>query len=150
MKRTNRRNWHIAIAVSRFNTNITRNLLKWCRHTLVKAGVPSRNIQTVWVPGAFELPFLAHKLALSQKYDAVICLGCIIKGETSHDLHIAQWAAGGIGQAGLASGVPTLFGVLTPHNEQQARERSRPGPLNRGMEVAEAAIEMIELNQKGF
>jgi 6,7-dimethyl-8-ribityllumazine synthase len=78
-------------------------------------------------------------------------LGCIIKGETSHDVHIANWAAAGIGQVGLTTGIPTLFGVLTPNDELQAVERSRPGSkLNRGHEVAEAALEMIRLNRKGF
>lgn len=88
--------------------------MKSCIQTLVKSGLQRKDIKTVWVPGAFELPFAAQKLAVSHEYDAVICLGCIIKGETSHDLHIAGWAATGIGQVGLTTGIPTLFGVLTP------------------------------------
>ncbi len=141
----------IAIAVSKFNTGITQNLLKSCLQTLAHHGVKKSQTKIVWVPGAFELPFAAQKLAITHEYDAVICLGCIIKGETSHDVHIATWAAQGIGNVSLTTGIPTLFGVLTPHNEKQALERARPGsPLNRGKEVAEAALEMIRFSRKGF
>lgn len=141
----------IAIIVSKFNTEITRNLLQQCQEELVKGGMRLRNLKTVWVPGAYELPYTAHKLASSKKYDAVICLGCIIKGETSHDLHVANWVSMGIGMASLQTGVPVLFGVLTPKNEKQALTRSRPGALNRGKEVARAALEMIDLiESEGF
>ncbi len=135
----------IAIAVSKFNMEITESLLRCCEQQLIKDGVSENDLNVVWVPGAYELPFAAQRLASSKKYDAVICLGCVIKGETSHDVHVATWASLGVGQAGLSTGVPTLFGVLTPNSEEQALERSKPGPLNRGKEVAEAAIEMIRL-----
>jgi 6,7-dimethyl-8-ribityllumazine synthase len=85
-------------------------------------------------------------LAASKKFQAVICLGCIIKGETSHDVHVATWAANGIGQVSLETGIPCLFGVLTPNSEAQARKRVQKGPYNRGLEVARAALEMIEFN----
>ncbi len=142
--------WRIAIAVSEFNSAITEKLLEHCEEELVKHGVPRRNIRTVWVPGAYEQPYAAHELAKSKRFDAVICLGCIIKGETEHDAHIARWCSVGIGQVSLATGVPTLFGVLTPQSEAQAEERVKAGALNRGKEVAEAAIRMIELKKKGM
>lgn len=135
----------IAIVVSRFNETITGELLNRCRETLVAAGVSAKNLKVVWVPGAYELPFAAHRLARTKKYAAVICLGCVIKGETSHDVHIATWTAVGIGQVSIDTGVPVVFGVLTPHSEAQAIERAAPGPLNRGKEAAEAALEMIRL-----
>lgn len=142
---------YVAIVASRFNPSITKQLVASCVTTLTKGGVARKNIKTVWVPGAYELPFAAQKLAVTHDYDAVLCLGCIIKGETSHDVHIANWAAAGIGQVGLTTGIPTLFGVLTPNDEAQAKERSRLGSkLNRGYEVAKAALEMISLNRKGF
>ncbi len=140
----------VAITVSKFNSEITNNLLDCCVSELAHSGVKRSDINIVWVPGAYELPFAADQLASSKKFDAVICLGCVIKGETSHDLHVASWAANGIGQVGLKTGVPTLFGVLTPNSQEQAIERSKPGELNRGKEVAEAAIEMIRLNRAGF
>ncbi len=144
-----RRSWRVAVAVSRFNEAITDNLLACCLEELQAQGLKDSNIDVRLVPGAYELPFVANRLARSRRYQAVICLGCILKGETSHDLHIATWAAIGIGQIGLATGVPTLFGVLTPNSEEQGLERSRPGPRNRGKEVAQAAIEMIHLVKRG-
>ena len=139
----------IAIAVSRFNEKITQSLLNCCVKELNDNGVAKSLINIVWVPGAYELPFVVHKLAKSKKYSAVIGLGCVIKGDTAHDLHVAGWAANGIGLASLFTDVPCLFGVLTPHNEAQAWKRAKPGPLNRGKEVAEAAMEMIGLKNKG-
>lgn len=138
----------IAIVVSKFNKEVTENLLFNAKETLLNAGFSDKNISVRWVPGAYELPFAANLLAKSKKFHAVICLGCIIKGETSHDVHIATWVSNGIGHASLATGVPILFGVLTPNNEEQALERSKPGPLNRGKEVAEAAIEMIQFKDQ--
>ncbi len=139
----------IAILVSKFNASIMRTYLNNCEKELHDLGVDKDHIHVHWVPGAFELPFVAKKLALSKKYDAIICLGCVIKGETSHDVYVSTWAAVGIGQVGLETGVPTLFGVLTPKNEAQAWKRVRPGPLNRGKELAEAAVEMVNMNHKG-
>lgn len=133
----------IAIVVSDFNSDITMNLLLECRKELLRNGIYQKNIRVVHVPGAYELPFVAHRLAKTKKHDAVICLGCVIKGDTSHDEHVASWASIGIGQVALATGVPTFFGVLTPNNEKQAEERSRPGPYNRGKEVGHAAVDLV-------
>lgn len=133
----------IAIAVSRFNSEITKRLLSECIGELKRHGIKEKNITTTWVPGAFELPFAAQRFAQTKNFDAIICLGCIIKGETSHDKHIATWTAVGIGEVSLLFNVPVMFGVLTPNSEAQAIKRASPGPLNRGREVAKAAVEMI-------
>jgi 6,7-dimethyl-8-ribityllumazine synthase len=140
-------NARIAIVVAEFNKEITGNLLACALSELRDQGMKLNQIKTVWVPGAYELPYAALQLAKTKKFDAVICFGCVIKGDTSHDVHVAGWAAIGIGRASLATGVPIMFGVLTPNNETQARKRSRPGPLNRGKEVAEAALAMIRLKR---
>jgi len=137
----------IAVAAARFNEEITGALLNLCRRELLKSGVRSKNITETWVPGAFELPYAAKKLAKSRRYDAVICLGCVIKGDTTHDLYVSTWAAVGVGQVSLETGVPVIFGVLTPKNEKQARERTRPGALDRGKEMARAALEMIAFSR---
>jgi 6,7-dimethyl-8-ribityllumazine synthase len=144
------KNWRIGIVVSEFNIHITKLLLQSCREELVRVGVKKTNIQTRWVSGAYEIPYFAKKMAESKKFDAIICLGCIIKGETSHDLHIANWASIGIGLVSLWTKVPVLFGVLTPKTESQALRRARPGPLNRGKEVAQSAIHIIQVNQEKF
>jgi 6,7-dimethyl-8-ribityllumazine synthase len=136
--------WRIGIAVSQYNIEITKKLLRCCEDELVEQGIRKKNIHVEWTPGAYELPFLAQTLAESKKYNAIICLGCVIKGETSHNDYIATWAALGIGHVGLKYGIPTLFGVLTPKSVSQAIERAKPGPLNRGREVAWAALLMIE------
>lgn len=137
----------IAIVASKFNVDITNSLVSCALKELKRQGVRGSAIDVMWVPGAYELPYAAYKLASSKKFSAVITLGCIIKGETSHDQHIATWAAVGIGQASIETGVPILFGVLTPNNERQAKKRAQPGPLNRGKEVADAAIQMIRFNR---
>src|SRR5258706_15865582 len=124
------KNYRIAIAVSKFNSNITQQVLLSCEQALIKNGIPKKKIKVFWVPGAYELPFIANELASSKKFDAVICLGCVIRGETSHDKHIAAWCAIGIGEVSLRTRVPCLFGVLTPNDEKQAMERAKPGPLN--------------------
>lgn len=142
--KTNNAKLRIAIAAARFNEEITVALVRLCHEELVRSGVRGTNIRIVWIPGAFELPFVAKRLAKSKKYDAVVCIGCVIKGDTTHDVYVATWAAVGIGQVALETGVPVMFGVLTPKNEKQARQRSRPGPLNRGREIARAALEMID------
>ncbi len=135
----------IAVAVSEFNNQITSRLLQQCRLELKKQGVSEGNIRVIWVPGAYELPFVAKRLALTKKFDVIICLGCIIKGGTDHDKYVARWASQGIGQASLQTNVPILFGVLSVKNESQALARSKPGPLNRGKEMADAAIGIVEL-----
>ncbi|MCB4755730.1 MAG: 6,7-dimethyl-8-ribityllumazine synthase [Elusimicrobia bacterium] len=136
----------IGIVVSEFNFEFSNKLLASCRHELIKEGLPKKNITTLWVPGAYELPFMAQKMARSKRYDAIIGLGIVIKGETSHDVHVANWASIGMGLVSLGTGVPILYGVLTPKNEAQAKARVGQGPLNRGREIAKAALKIIELN----
>lgn len=138
----------IAIVVAKFNQAITRSLLVCCTTELMKRGVKKSDIRVVWAPGAYELPYIANRIAKRKTYDAIICLGCVIKGETAHDTYVSTWAAVGIGQVGLETGVPTMFGVLTPKNEAQAWRRAKPGPYNRGKEVAEAAVEMVHMNRE--
>lgn len=130
----------LAIVVSQFNSEITGSLLQCCVETLEKNGISKNRIVMKTVPGAYEIPFTAHQLVRTRKFAGVIALGCVIKGETSHDHHVASWASTGLGLVSLMTGVPCFFGVLTPNNEKQARARSKPGPLNRGEEVAMAAL----------
>jgi 6,7-dimethyl-8-ribityllumazine synthase len=134
-----------AIAVSRFNPEITEGLLRGARRALAAAGVADADVTTVWVPGAFELPVVARKLAETKRFDAVITLGCLIKGDTMHFEYIAGAAADGIMQVSTTTGVPILFGVLTTMTDAQAVERAADGDGNKGREVALAAVEMATL-----
>jgi 6,7-dimethyl-8-ribityllumazine synthase len=134
-----------AIVVSKFNQEITDGLLRGARAALTSAGVAEGDVTTAWVPGAFELPVIALKLAQSKRFDAVIALGCLIKGETMHFEYIAETCAHGLMHASTTTGVPVLFGVLTTTTEEQARERAAEGDANKGREVAAAAIEMATL-----
>ena len=138
----------VGIVVSKFNTDITKQLLNSCEKELQRGGIIQRRIKVVWVPGAYEIPFAVSLLAQSKKYSALIGLGCIIKGQTSHDKNIANWVSHGLGLISLQTQKPVLFGVLTPNNEKQARQRVSPGPLNRGKEVAQAALHMMDLVKK--
>jgi 6,7-dimethyl-8-ribityllumazine synthase len=131
--------------VSRFNPDITEGLLRGARAALVEASVPESDITVVRVPGAFEVPLTARQLALTRRFDAVIALGCVIKGDTMHFEYIADATSQGLMQAGLATGVPVAFGVLTTLSDAQALERSADGPGNKGREAALAAIEMATL-----
>jgi 6,7-dimethyl-8-ribityllumazine synthase len=134
----------IGIAVSRFNSLITERLLAAALSRLEELGVNPEQITVVWVPGAFELGFAARSLAKAP-HDAVICLGCVIKGETDHDIYINQQAARGIAEAGESSGVPVIFGVLTTDNLEQALARAGDGSGNKGYEAAQAAVIMANL-----
>ena len=140
---------HFAIVASRFNDFITKRLLKSCLQELTHHGVPHANITTVWVPGAFEIPVAASKLAAKKNISAVICLGAVIRGETFHFELIANEATRGIGQVALDSKKPIVFGVLATDNINQAYKRSEEvkGP-NKGRDAALAAIEMVELFDK--
>src|SRR5687767_4107867 len=131
-----------AIVVSRFNEEITSGLLSGARSALMEAGVRDDDVTLVHVPGAFEIPVAALHLAETGRFDAVICLGCLIKGETMHFEYIADAATRGISEVGLATGVPIAFGVLTTLTDEQAEERARPGGGNKGREAAMAAVEM--------
>ncbi|MEX0678150.1 MAG: 6,7-dimethyl-8-ribityllumazine synthase [Pirellulales bacterium] len=135
----------LAIVVSRYNESITRNLLAGALETLAENGVSDARVDVAWVPGAWEIPLVADRMAKSGRYAAVICLGAVIRGETTHDQHINRAVSIGLGQAGLHSGVPVLFGVLTCDTLEQAIHRSGGNVGNKGRECATAALEMINL-----
>lgn len=134
-----------AIVVSRFNEEITAGLLSGARTALQEAGVGEDDVALVHVPGAFEIPVAALQLAQSGKFDAVICLGCLIKGDTMHFEYIAEAASRGIMNVSITTGIPVAFGVLTTMTEEQATVRAAPGDGNKGREAALAAIEMATL-----
>ena len=133
------------IIVSRFNSFVSERLLEGALDTLLRSGAEEDAIDVVRVPGAFEIPLMAQKMAKSGNYDAIICLGAVIRGATSHYDLVANEAAKGIAQVGLDSGVPTIFGVLTTDTIEQAIERAGSKAGNKGSEAALAAIEMINL-----
>ncbi len=138
-------NARFAIVVSRWNGNITENLLAGALRALARHGVTEERIQVVRVPGAFELPLAALKLADSGNYQAIITLGCVIRGGTPHFEYVCGECARGIGEVALATELPVAFGVLTTDNLQQAEERSGEGPENKGEEAALTALEMASL-----
>jgi 6,7-dimethyl-8-ribityllumazine synthase len=135
----------IAIAASRFNDLIVRSLLDGARDGLRRHGVDDSAVDVAWVPGAFELPLVTAKLAASRHYDAVIALGAVIRGATSHYELVAGEAASGIIRAGLETGVPVVFGVLTTETIEQAIERAGTKAGNKGYEAAMTAIELVDL-----
>ncbi len=134
-----------AIVASRFNALVTEALWTGCRDMFVRHGVPEERLDLIWVPGSFEIPLVARKLAGSGRYAAVICLGCVIRGETGHYDHVAGQAASGVMQAGLATGVPVIFGILTTETVEQALNRTGLKSGNKGADAALAAIEMANL-----
>jgi 6,7-dimethyl-8-ribityllumazine synthase len=134
-----------AVVVSRFNPEITQGLLTGALAALEEAGAQASGHTVVWVPGAFELPLTVQRLAESGDYDAIICLGCLIKGDTMHFEYIAEAATRGIAEINLSTGVPVTFGLLTTLTDEQAEVRSRPGSGNKGREAAQAAVEMATL-----
>lgn len=135
----------VAIVVSRFNGFVTERLLDAAVRTLREAGAPESQIEVFEVPGAFEIPQAARTVAETGHFDAVVCLGCLIRGETAHFDYIASAAAHGITAAAGDTGVPMAFGVLTTNTVEQALERAGDGPDNKGREAAAAAIEMAVL-----
>ncbi len=139
-----------AIVVSRFNEFITSKLLSGAIDALKRHGCDPENITCVYVPGAFELPFMAKKLAESGSYDAVLCLGCVIRGQTPHFEFIAAEAAKGIAHVGLDTGVPTTFGVITADTLEQAVERAGSKAGNKGVDAALSAIELTSLLKAAF
>lgn len=134
-----------AIVASKFNHEIVERLVAGAQETLGKHGVAENAVDLAWVPGAFELPLIAQRLAGSKKYAAVICLGAVIRGDTDHYDYVCQAAADGVLQAGLTTGVPVLFGVLTCDTDEQAMDRAGGNAGNKGADVALAAIEMANL-----
>ena len=137
-----------AIVISRFNEFISSKLLEGCIDTLVRHGAPENGIDVVWVPGAFEIPMLALKVAKSKKHDAVICLGTVIRGATPHFEFVASEAAKGVAKVSLDTGVPCIFGVITADNLEQAIERAGTKDGNKGRDAALSAIEMANLYEK--
>lgn len=135
----------IAVVVSRFNEEITSGLLAGAREALAEAGVRDDDVTVVHVPGAYEIPLTAMRLAESGTFDAVVTLGCLIKGDTMHFEYIAEATAHGIMDVSLATAVPVAFGVLTVMTDAQAEARAAAGPGNKGREAALAAIEMVTL-----
>jgi len=140
--------FRFAVVVSRFNEEITGGLLRGAREYFAEASVPEDAVTIFYVPGAFEIPIAAQRLGESGDYDAIVCLGCLIKGDTMHFEYIAEAASHGIQQAAAATGVPMAFGVLTTLTEEQAVERSGAGEANKGREAAAAAVEMAKLFRK--
>ena len=134
-----------AIVVSRYNESITGKLLKGAVGALTEHGVADDTIDVAWVPGAFEIPIAADRMASSGQYVAVLCLGAVIRGETTHDQHINRAVSLGIMEAGLRSGVPVLFGILTCDTVEQAIHRAGGNVGNKGVECAEAALRMVNL-----
>jgi len=135
----------VGIITARFNDFITSKLLGGAIDGLVRHGVAEENITAAWVPGAFELPLIAAKMAESGKYDAIICLGAVIRGTTTHYDYVCSEVTKGIGKVNLDSGIPTIFGVITTENIEQAIERAGSKAGNKGYEAAVTAIEMISL-----
>jgi 6,7-dimethyl-8-ribityllumazine synthase len=133
------------IVIARFNEFISGKLLSGCLDGLSRHGAEEENIQVIWSPGAFEMPLLAKKLAVSKQFDAVICLGAIIRGGTPHFEYIAAEVSKGIANVGLETGIPVIFGVLTTDNIEQAIERAGTKGGNKGFDAALSAIEMANL-----
>lgn len=141
----NGRGKKIGIVVSKFNEFITKRLLAGCLKELARYGVTDQNILIVWVPGSYEIPVTACRLAKKKNVHAVICLGAVIRGETLHYELVAQGAAEGIMQASLSTGKPVIFGVLTTDTVDLAYKRSEEKGENKGKDAAVAAIEMIDV-----
>ncbi|WP_145431026.1 6,7-dimethyl-8-ribityllumazine synthase [Staphylococcus haemolyticus] len=135
----------VAMVVSRFNDFITNRLLNGAKDTLVRHGVEDSNIDVAYVPGAFEIPLVSKKLAQKGKYDAVITLGCVIRGATSHYDYVCNEVAKGVSKANDVSDIPVIFGVLTTESIEQAVERAGTKAGNKGAEAAVSAIEMANL-----
>ncbi len=133
------------VVVSRFNEFITSKLLGGCLDTLRRHGVDDDNVEVIWCPGAYEIPFVAGKAAKSAKYDAVICLGAVIRGSTSHYDLVCAECSKGIAAVGQETGVPTIFGVVTTDSIEQAVERAGTKAGNKGVDAAMAGIEMANL-----
>ena len=135
----------LAVVVSRFNEVVTSRLLAGARTAIERHGVREEDVDVAWVPGSFELPLAARRLAESRRYDAVVCLGAVIRGETPHFEYVAGEAARGIADAARDTGVPVIFGVLTTDTLEQALERAGGKTGNKGYDAAVNAIEMANL-----
>lgn len=138
----------VGIVASRFNAFIVQKLLDGAVDGLVRHGVAEENISAAWVPGAFEIPVVAQKMAVSKKYDAVICVGAVIRGSTSHYDYVCAEVSKGIAQASFNTGVPVLFGILTTDNLEQAIDRAGAKSGNKGYDCALSAIEMVNVMEQ--
>jgi 6,7-dimethyl-8-ribityllumazine synthase len=135
----------VGIVAGRFNDTITRRLLDGTLDTLARLGVDGSAVEVAWVPGAFEIPLVAHRLATSGRFDAVVCLGAVIRGATPHFDLVAGQCAAGVARVSLDTGVPVVFGVLTTDTIEQAVERSGTKAGNKGADAAMAAVELVRL-----
>ncbi|HEY3281018.1 MAG TPA: 6,7-dimethyl-8-ribityllumazine synthase [Armatimonadota bacterium] len=135
----------IAVVVSRFNSFITERLLEGAKDVLSRHEVDPEQLDVAWVPGTFEVPLIAQRFAQSGRYDAVVCLGCLIRGGTPHFDYLAAEVTKGVAQIGLATGLPVVFGILTTESVEQAIERAGTKMGNKGAEAAMAALEMANL-----
>lgn len=135
----------IGIVVARFNEFITSKLLSGAVDALTRHNVKEENIEIAWVPGAFEIPLIASKMANSKKYDAVICLGAVIRGSTTHYDYVCSEVSKGVASVSLSSDIPVIFGVVTTENIEQAIERAGTKSGNKGFDSAISAIEMVNL-----
>ena len=133
------------LVVSRFNDFITKKLLEGAEDALVRHGVNESDVDVAWAPGSFEIPLVAKKLAQSKRYDAVICLGAVIRGGTPHFDYVAAEVSKGVAKVSLESGLPVIYGVITSDTIEQAIERAGTKMGNRGFEAAEHALEMANL-----
>ena len=138
------------IVVARFNELVTKNLLNGAVDCLLRHGADHENIKIAWVPGSFEIPVIAKHMAMSAQFDAVICLGAVIRGATDHYEYVAAQAASGIASTALETGTPVIFGLLTTDTLEQAIERSGSTAGNKGYDAAMAAIEMVSLTDDLF
>ena len=143
MKKPKYESLRVGIVCSRFNEFVVNALLDGAKRGLAKHGVKDKNVEVFWVPGAFEIPVMTRLMAVSQKYDALVTLGAVIRGETAHFEYVAGPCAEGIMQVQLETLIPIGFGVLTVENVEQAAARSRPDDTNKGFEAAEVALEMV-------
>jgi 6,7-dimethyl-8-ribityllumazine synthase len=134
-----------ALVVSRFNEFVTAKLRDGAREALLARGVDQRDILELWVPGAFEIPLVAQEIARTSRFDAIICLGAVIRGETPHFDYIAAECARGVAEVGRTSGIPVVFGVLTTETVEQARARAGGKLGNKGWDAANAAIDTVSL-----
>lgn len=138
-------NIRVGVVCARFNDFIVSRLLAGCEDTLLRHGVREEDIAVAWVPGAFEIPLIASKMAKSGKYDAVIALGAVIRGSTSHYDYVCNEVSKGVASVSLETGVPVMFGVLTTENIEQAIERAGTKAGNKGYDCALGAVEMVNL-----
>lgn len=138
----------VGIVVSRFNEFITGKLLGGAEDAFLRHGGAADDLTAAWVPGAFEIPLIARKMAVSGKYNAIVCLGAVIRGSTPHFDMVANESVKGIAQAGLESGIPVIYGVLTTDTIEQAVERAGTKAGNKGFDAMTAAIEMVNLSSQ--